>query len=281
MFLKLHGRARPISLKTDVIKSRNRVKSAQPKKRDSQGAEINTNSTAENFPATHTEAQALQTPEGNLTAALAGEPLARTTSPGSLSTSAYGGHNPNIAPQHIFDTVSLTTDAFISPNLPSFALRQPSPSVASLNGTTNGNGDSTLSYDAISAHNNQLRTRVSELEVINDLFRGRVAQLEQSEQDARRSEKAKDEELSQLQSELRAMQAKTVELEKRLAEVDRQRDDSGSPRKRQRIEEDVSDKSAGSSELVPQEKEASVLASEQTVPVVTTKQNGDKEKDSP
>ena len=35
LFLKLHGRARPISLKTDVIKSRNRVKSAgqMPKKK--------------------------------------------------------------------------------------------------------------------------------------------------------------------------------------------------------------------------------------------------------
>lgn len=35
LFLKLHGRPRPISLKTDVIKSRNRVKSTQqgPKKK--------------------------------------------------------------------------------------------------------------------------------------------------------------------------------------------------------------------------------------------------------
>lgn len=35
LFLKLHGRPRPISLKTDVIKSRNRVKSANqgPKKK--------------------------------------------------------------------------------------------------------------------------------------------------------------------------------------------------------------------------------------------------------
>lgn len=30
LFLKLHGRARPISLKTDVIKSRNRVKTMRP-----------------------------------------------------------------------------------------------------------------------------------------------------------------------------------------------------------------------------------------------------------
>ena len=37
LFLKLHGRPRPISLKTDVIKSRNRVKTATgPKKKVSQ-----------------------------------------------------------------------------------------------------------------------------------------------------------------------------------------------------------------------------------------------------
>lgn len=30
LFLKLHGRPRPISLKTDVIKSRNRVKTSGP-----------------------------------------------------------------------------------------------------------------------------------------------------------------------------------------------------------------------------------------------------------
>jgi GATA-binding protein len=30
LFLKLHGRPRPISLKTDVIKSRNRVKTMRP-----------------------------------------------------------------------------------------------------------------------------------------------------------------------------------------------------------------------------------------------------------
>jgi GATA-binding protein len=278
LFLKLHGRARPISLKTDVIKSRNRVKSAQPKKRDSQGAELNATATSENFPTAHTDTQVLQNPENNLTAALAGEPLARTSSPGSLSTSAYGTHNPNIAPQHIFDTVSLTTDSFISPNLPSFALRQPSPSVASLNGTTNGNGDSTLSYDALSAHNNQLRTRVSELEVINDLFRGRVAQLEQSEQDARRSEKAKDEELSHLQAELKAMQAKAAELEKRFAEVDAQRNDGGSPRKRQRIEDEVSDKPAETHASFLGEKEAPPNPSEQAGQANNTEQRKPKEK---
>ena len=33
LFLKLHGRARPLNLKTDTIKSRNRVKTVQPPKK--------------------------------------------------------------------------------------------------------------------------------------------------------------------------------------------------------------------------------------------------------
>lgn len=41
LFLKLHGRPRPISLKTDVIKSRNRVKnSGQPAKKKVSGVNI-------------------------------------------------------------------------------------------------------------------------------------------------------------------------------------------------------------------------------------------------
>ena len=37
LFLKLHGRARPLNLKTDTIKSRNRVKSVQTKKKVTNG----------------------------------------------------------------------------------------------------------------------------------------------------------------------------------------------------------------------------------------------------
>lgn len=39
--------------------------------------------------------------------------------------------------------------------------------------------------EALRGDNESLRTRVSELEVINDLFRGRVAELERSEADTR------------------------------------------------------------------------------------------------
>lgn len=58
-----------------------------------------------------------------------------------------------------------------------------------------------------------LRTRVSELEVINDLFRGRVAELEASEQNARRNEHSKVEEARQLSSALDAANARIAELE--------------------------------------------------------------------
>lgn len=58
-----------------------------------------------------------------------------------------------------------------------------------------------------------LRTRVSELEVINDLFRGRVAELEASERDARRNELSKAEEAQRLSSALEAASAKIAELE--------------------------------------------------------------------
>lgn len=53
-------------------------------------------------------------------------------------------------------------------------------------------------YEALSQANQVLRTRVSELEVINDLFKGRVTQLEASEREA---------------------QMKVAELEKRIAEL--------------------------------------------------------------
>ena len=42
--------------------------------------------------------------------------------------------------------------------------------------------------DALIAVNNKLKTRVAELELVNDLFRGRVSELESSEAAARRAE---------------------------------------------------------------------------------------------
>lgn len=78
--------------------------------------------------------------------------------------------------------------------------------------------DPPQTYDGLVAANNQLRTRVSELEVINDLFRGRVDELESSEREARRSENAKQDEVKRLQEQLDAANTKVAQLEQRLAE---------------------------------------------------------------
>lgn len=102
-----------------------------------------------------------------------GASLSRSGTPSQQHAQHH--QNPNIAPQHIFDTVSMPADSFASPGPHHLEAPQ--------------------SYDAVVAQNNALRTRVSELEVINDLFRGRVSELEASEQEARREVEALRKEL--------------------------------------------------------------------------------------
>lgn len=110
-----------------------------------------------------------------------GQAQDRVISPGtSLSRSGTPSQhqNPNIAPQHIFDTVTLPNDSFASP--------------------APHHLDTPQNFDALAAHNNALRTRVSELEVINDLFKGRVSELEASEQEARQEVEALKREVERL-----------------------------------------------------------------------------------
>ncbi len=66
--------------------------------------------------------------------------------------------------------------------------RNPSPTASLLNGSGMSHLDAPHSYEQLLATNTTLKTRVSELEVINDLFRGRVAELEASEGEARRAQ---------------------------------------------------------------------------------------------
>lgn len=106
----------------------------------------------------------------------------------SRPTSPSGLHHlhqaANIAPSHMFDAVTLDSgghrsqeNSFVSPS-PYYSApqaRHGSP-LSLLNG-------------AASASENQiqttLKTRISELEVINELFRGRVTELENTERDLR------------------------------------------------------------------------------------------------
>lgn len=211
LFLKLHGRPRPISLKTDVIKSRNRVKTAGPRKgRDSidgqqNGQHLHAHGMGNSYPAAHPDVahnghhfgiHHFSTDPN----ARAPDPLDRSGTPQQVS---------NIAPPHIFDTVSLPSDTFASPSLPAFATqRQPSPGASLANGNPDPN------------ETQRLNTRISELEVINDLFRGRVAQLEQAERDARAEARSKDEEMQRSRSDLETANARVAELQKRVAELE-------------------------------------------------------------
>lgn len=71
------------------------------------------------------------------------------------------------------------------------------------------------------ARNNQLKTRVAELELVNDLFRGRVAQLETSEGNARQAEVSRREMEAQLRMALEAAGRREDGLKRRVEELER------------------------------------------------------------
>ncbi|EXJ78435.1 hypothetical protein A1O1_08835 [Capronia coronata CBS 617.96] len=186
LFLKLHGRPRPISLKTDVIKSRNRVKTSNqgPKKKvsvaDSNDARIplpdqglsaqleqNGNSTGQAEMATPPHGANAHRRVSQMATSVASDrshsPVSRTGTPGVT-------HDPNIAPQHVFDGASshLPEHHFAngSPSLP--PLNQPSPNTNSV--VNDRHTELPMSYEQLVTANANLRTRVSELEVISMVY---------------------------------------------------------------------------------------------------------------
>ncbi|RFU74853.1 gata transcription factor [Trichoderma arundinaceum] len=165
LFLKLHGRPRPISLKTDVIKSRNRVKTMRPdlapKRKQHQQ---------------HTHGFPLAT-DPNSAESTAAQAIRR-----AQKANGEGPDSP----------ISRTgTPSMYNHSLQSFMVDDPSQSgVGGFNGGEGRagsplNGDRGLespqTQEQIIASNSSLKTRVRELEFINELFRGRLSQLEQQE----------------------------------------------------------------------------------------------------
>lgn len=102
----------------------------------------------------------------------------------------HQSHSSNIAPQHLFDGATLDGSSSLnngySEHTQYVNQRHGSPSLSLLNGSGGGGavGGGSSQFDLNTA-DSVLRTRVSELEVINDLFRGRVAELESNESEAR------------------------------------------------------------------------------------------------
>lgn len=129
-------------------------------------------------------------------------------------------HNSNIAPQHMFDSVTLT-DHTLNPSnsFHSIALRPPSPSASS--SAVDRHIETPQRYEDMLATNTRLKTRVSELEVINELFRGRVAELEQSDATARRSEMIARDSETRLQRSLEDAHRREDGLKRRIADLER------------------------------------------------------------
>ncbi|CUS09113.1 unnamed protein product [Tuber aestivum] len=234
LFLKLHGKPRPISLKTDVIKSRNRVKnSGQPTKKkslfDSPNGSTNNHSAARSENGTP--------PPGHR------KPSSGTASNRSVSPQSRAG-TPLPPPSHmapsIFESlVNQTENPMVgSPStLPAInTLNHPSPgSTSSLHDRHLENPAPTL--DSLISANNKLKTRVAELELVNDLFRGRVSELETSEANARRAEITRREVEAQLRVCLDASTKREEELKRKLDDAERELTDlrGDQPRKKVRV----------------------------------------------
>lgn len=166
-------------------------------------------------------------------------PISRTNTP-----SMYGNHLPAFNGHSLDDPYG-----HHSPSLPPM-LRAPSPGRAAspLNGAHGLEVPQT--YEQLIAQNSSLKTRVSELEVINELFRGRVAQLEQDEANARRGEEMRRESEKALMGRLEESQRRENQLKHRLDDVEREleardaRDESrddAPPAKKMRLSDMVGD----------------------------------------
>lgn len=94
-------------------------------------------------------------------------------------------------------------------------------------------------FEQLLAANASLKTRVSELEVINELFRGRVTQLEQDEANARRGEEMRRTSEAALRVLLEDSQRRENQLKHRLDDVERElndlRDSTGPPAKKMKM----------------------------------------------
>lgn len=109
---------------------------------------------------------------------------------------------------------------FQSSGLAGFSMSANSPNRPSspLNG--NRHLDPPQTHEQLIATNAALKTRVSELEFINELFRGRLGQLEHDEANARRGQEMNGQTEAQLRAELEESHRRENNLKRRLDELE-------------------------------------------------------------
>jgi len=122
---------------------------------------------------------------------------------------------PNMYNQHMAPIYHTLDDQFQAQQLAAFSVngapdgRAPSPL----------NGERLQSHDQLEAMNSQLKTRVSELEVIQELYRGRLQQLEEEEKLRQSQEAGKIE--AQLRAEINMLSETHAQLANQLEESHR------------------------------------------------------------
>ncbi|KAG4303372.1 hypothetical protein PCK1_000336 [Pneumocystis canis] len=195
LFLKLHGCARPTSLKTDTIKSRNRVKGAghhKPKSQD--GLERPTRLGTLSPPLSPRESIG---PAASSTGSfITMSSASSVSSVSSMTPMGSSGH-----PDSEESRYSLPSLGYSSQTM---ATESP------YHHQTTHSTKEPPTIDSLLQANAALRTRVSELELVNDLFRSRVSELEMLEVQMKRQ----DASLNDLDHQLRQREA---DLERREA----------------------------------------------------------------
>lgn len=108
------------------------------------------------------------------------------------------------------------------------------------------NPDANPTHEQLIADNSSLKTRVSELEVINEFFRERLSQLEQQEAASRRGIEVTGAEQIQLRTQLEASQESEVQLRTQLEDV--QRRENSLKRRLDELELELKEAKEGSGE---------------------------------
>lgn len=222
LFLKLHGRPRPASLKTDVIKSRNRVKTMRP---DLVSKKKVSNDPDHPFPKRRLTTSQQQQAQGfGMVGDANGAEHAAVQAAEAMRRSKAANGTDGID-----SSLSRTGTPSMYNNSLSTFMVDDAYQVSGFNGDAhtgsplNGdrNGDGPQTQEQLIAHNSSLKTRVSELEVINELFRGRLSQLEQQEAAARHGQELAGAEQSQLRTQLETTQLSEAQLRDQLEDSHR------------------------------------------------------------
>lgn len=194
LFLKLHGRPRPISLKTDVIKSRNRVKTMRPgmdmkkKVRRQQFQFYNSTPTKMSSPTTLifislAQNQAVAS-DANLADLQAQNAAAAALGVRRTSQKPGNGHiDDTNSPISRTATPNMYTGHMLYHGLDDHHMQQPLSGFGVPGG--NGRAPSPMNGEGVPqtpeellALNSGLKTRIDELEVINDLIQRRLQHYE-------------------------------------------------------------------------------------------------------